>query len=158
MKFFYILANQFVTILLSANTVTSIHFNEAIQNCDYGANEKALAHVYRRRRTSLSLIPKVENINTNMTCYMESGKIRVFNIKWSQKNAHKNIAIFEAESKKGGVMVLETATFKLFDAGKNYYIESKKKGKINVNETVIEKAGVVSKWLPITVDGKEYSL
>jgi len=158
MRFFYILANQFVSILLSANTVTTLHFDTEISYCDIGVSKQHLEIQYRRKRTSVSLIPKMEKIDSNMTCYMKNQKIYVFNLKWSSKRLHKNLVIKDAQSVKGGSKILETNTFKLFDAGKNYYLENKTRRKLLVNESFIDRTGIISKWSPIVVDGKEYHL
>lgn len=159
MKFFYILANQFVTILLSANTVTTLTFNNnEIVNCDYGVSKEVLDFKYRRKRTSISFIPKSDGINTNATCYMKNGRIYVFNIKFSKDRTHKNIVVYDAEAKKGGVKVFENEQVRIFDAGKNFYIENKTSKKISVNESLIDKTGISSKWSPIYVNGKEIHL
>jgi hypothetical protein len=158
MKFFYVLANQFVSILLSSNTITTLHFNTEISYCDRGISSEHLGAQYRRQKTSISLVPKVENIDSNMTCYMKNGKIYVFNLKWSKKREHKNLVIKDAKSMKGGVKILETPSFSLFDAGENYYLENKTNSKLIVNESLLEKTGIVSKWSPVVINGKEYRL
>ena len=158
MKFFYILANQFVSILLSANTVTTLHFDTEIAYCDRGVSKESLGVEYRRKRTTMALIPKTENIDSNMTCYMENGKIYVFNLKWSKKRLHKNLVVKDAHSTKGGSLILETKQFKLFDAGKNYYLENKTTAKLLVNEMIIDRTGIVSKWSPVIVNGEGFHL
>ena len=158
MKFFYVLANQFVSIFLSTNTITTLHFDSTIAYCDHGMSKEQLGMEHRRKRTSLSLVPKVNNIDSNMTCYMKNGEVYVFNLKWSDKRIHKNISIGKALRVKGGHKVLETKDFKLFDAGKNYYLENKTKKKLLVNESLIDKIGVASKWSPININGKDYQL
>lgn len=160
MNFFYILANQFVTIFLAANTLTTLTFDSEINNCDYGVSTTALSFKLRRARTTISLIPKSDGIDTNMTCYLKNGKMYVFNLKWTKdrSKAHKNIAIFEADSKRGGKKVYEDATVRIFDAGKNYYVENKLNQDIEVNETVIKKSGISSKWSPLFINKKEVNL
>jgi hypothetical protein len=147
-----------VTVLLGVNVVTTLTFDQKIKNCDVGAGKEQLELVYRRERTSISLVPQVKDLKTNMTCFMENGKIFVFNLKMSN-TPHKNIVVKESTNVvKGGTLILETSDFKLFDAGKNFYIENKKKEKILVNEVSINRWGYVSKWIPIVIDGKEYYL
>lgn len=158
MKFFYILANQFVSIFLSANTVTTLHFNSEINYCDRGVSTEQLEVKYRRRKTSISLVPKVAAIDSNMTCYMKNSKIYVFNLKWSETRQHKNIVINDATQVKGGHKILETKSFKLFDAGKNYYLENKTNQKLMVNEILIDKLGIISKWSPLIINNQEYRL
>jgi len=158
MKFFYILANQIVTVLLSSNTVTTLTFNNEIVNCDYGVSKSTLDFKYRRKRTSISLIPKSDGFDTNATCFMKDGKIYLFNLKYSKERFHKHIAVFDAETSKGGAKIYEDSTIRVFDAGKNYFIENKTKTKIKVNESPIDKTGVSSKWNPININGKEVFL
>lgn len=158
MKFFYILANQFLTILLSANTLTTLHFNEKIKYCDVGVSKDSLAIKYRRSKTSVSLAPFTK-IDSNMTCFMDSGKIYVFNLSWSKDRYHKNIVINDVVAKSGGgKLILENAKFKLFDNGRSYFIENKLKKAISVNELPVKNSAVISKWSPIVVNGVEYRL
>lgn len=158
MKFFYILMNQFVSIYLSANTVTTLHFDSPINFCDKGPNDSVLEIKFRRKRTSISLIPRMDNIDSNMTCYMKDSKIYVFNLKWSDKKIHKNIVVKQATKNRGGTLVLETDSFKLYDAGRNFIIRNKTATKILVNERLVDREGFVSKWSPVVVNGKEYDL
>lgn len=158
MKFFYVLANQFVTVLLSANTVTNLHFQKEISYCDIGVSKQVAEIVYRRNNMTVAIIPKSEQIKSNMTCYTKDWKIYVFNISWSEKNGHKDIVINDAGSSRGGQKIFENETVKIFDSGKNYYIENKTDDNIIVNESVIKKAGVISKWSPIILNNKEIEI
>lgn len=158
MKFFYIMAHQFVTIFLSPNTVTTLHFDHPISYCDRGVSKKALWSEYRRKKSAISFVPKIEGINTNMTCFMRNNEVFVFNLRWSNKVIHKNLVIKKAGTVRGGQVILKTKEFTLYDAGKNYYIESNKKKKLIVNEIIINKTGVISKWSPLIINGKEYHL
>ncbi len=157
MNFFYVLANQFVTVFLSINTLTTLTFVSEINNCDYGVSKTILDSKIRRSRTSISFIPKSDAIDTNMTCYLANGKMYVFNLKWTddRAKAHKNIAIFDAEKKKSGRKVYEDKELKIYDAGKNYFIESKISEKNNVNEYPFGKVGVSSKWRPVFFNNRE---
>lgn len=157
MKFYYVLANQLVTLLLSGNTLTTLHFNEEISYCDTGAGKTSLLLKYRRQKTSVALAP-FSKIDSNMSCFMKSGKIYVFNLKWSNDKFHKNIVVDDAVPLSGGKLILETLKFRLYESEKSYYIENKTKKKIHVNEYPVVTSAIISKWLPIVVDGKEYRL
>lgn len=158
MKFFYILGSNILSLMLSSNSLTNITFPSEIVACDYGVSKSVLDFRYRRKRTTIALIPKSDGIDTNATCYMKNGKIYLFNIKFSKKRFHKHIAVFDADQSKGGAKIFENSQIRVFDAGKNYYVENKTKNKILVNESPIEKAGVTSKWNPININGKEIFL
>lgn len=139
-------------------TVTTVHFDEPINYCDRGIPDSDLMVEYRRDKTSISLVPKASKIDSNMTCYMKNGDIFVFNLKWSEKRIHKNLVVKKGDLVNGGTKILENETFRLFDAGKNYYIENKTNKKLEVNENLIDKSGVISKWSPITINSKDYHL
>lgn len=156
MKFFYIIASQFSTVLLQLYTATVLHFSEPISYCDLGVGKKILEEAYRRNRTTISLVPQVKKIKTNMTCYMKSGKIYVFNLNTTKKKPHKNIFINDATSTRGGTLLIKTKEFKVFDSGKNLFIENLGTKPLDVNEEIIRTSGLVSKWFPIIINGKEY--
>lgn len=158
MKFFYLVASQFVTVFLSPNTVTNLHFNKEISYCDIGVDKNTVELVYRRNSMSVSIVPKSDHIKTNMTCYSKDWRIYVFNIKTSKEVIHKDLVLNDATLERGGKKIYSNSKITIYDSGKNYFIENNSKSSIRVNESIVEKSAAISKWSPVIVDDMEIHL
>jgi hypothetical protein len=153
----YMLPAQYITIFWSMFGLTSIHFNEKVQ-CTFahGINSnggKAIQVKYEREGKTLSIAPKLK-FDTNFNCYTESDRMYFFNIVYNEKKVTKNVPIFEASMFRGGKLVFSNKEVEIFDAGNNFFIKNLTSSKLLINEVVIEKEGITSKWIPIDINGK----
>jgi hypothetical protein len=55
---------------------------------------------------------------------------------------------------RGGKLVFSNKEVEIFDAGNNFFIKNLTSSKLLINEVVIEKEGITSKWIPIDINGK----
>jgi hypothetical protein len=154
----YVLSAKYITVLWSMTTLTSIHFEERVKctiaHGQEASGNKIVAIKYERGEKTVSIFPLVEGLNTNFNCYgLNSEKMYFFNVRYSKSHAQKNIKIKNGNFLRGGKKVWSKGGISIFDTGKNYWIKNKTGESINVNDERIKSEGVVSRWLPLEIDG-----
>jgi hypothetical protein len=153
----YVLQAQYITIFWSMFGLTSIHFKEKVQ-CTFAhgkttSGDKMIQIKYEREGKTVSIAPR-QKFDTNFNCYSEDDRMYFFNVKYNESKFSKNVPIRLASQYRGGKLVYTSKKVKIFDAGNNYFIKNLTPKKISINEFVIDREGITSKWLPIDIDGK----
>lgn len=155
MMYFFILANQYVTLNLGPHKVTTLHFKEKIHRCIVGAPKEEVEYSIVAQRTAAVFIPKSKKIDSNITCFTDKRNIYTFNLKFNPTNYHKNITISKGGSSRNGDVFCDRKKYKILESSRNYYIINKSQKPLIVNEMEVKKNAIISKWLPITIDGEE---
>jgi hypothetical protein len=153
----YMVAGQYITILWSALSLTTIHFNTKV-NCVFAhgmdsKGNKVISINKVRGGKSISISPTMK-FSTNFNCYGEDESVYFFNVKYSDKKFNKNIIVRHAGHVSGGSIVFETGDYAFYESKENYFVVNRSKKKLNVNEKSVPNSSVLSKWQPVNINGR----
>lgn len=153
----YLMKAQYITVLISSYNLTTLHFEVPV-NCTFSrgvdsSGRKVLDVVYERAGRSVSLIPKAK-FNTSFNCYTSDDKVYFFNAVFSKDKWHKNIIVKDAKPVSGGKLVYKKNDIEVYENSKSYYVKNSSKRPVNVNDLPVNKSKVVSKWLPLDLNGR----
>lgn len=154
MKNYFVLISEILTLFVSDSNVTTVHFDERVMSCDVALNKSDYSLSTRRSNRSISLFLKKKlKKPTSMICYLEDGDIKQFRLTYRNNELHTSVRAGKAGNEIKGRSVYQSKGISVLEAQKNFIIKSERR--INVNGRDIKGETIISKWLPLRINGKE---
>lgn len=157
MKIFYTLITEFLVLYLSQGQTTVVTFDSRIEKCQSAMPKSVYEKSYSRDRRSVTfyLKERLKNKST-IVCFLEDGSFKHFDVREKNSDLHRSIFVKNAKNVEGGELIFSRNGISIYDAGENYFVTTKESATVNGKR--ISERGIVSKWSPMDINGKEIEL
>lgn len=152
---FYMFLNSFAPIVINDNFLTTIVFDEEIENVHTGANAKQL-YLHKDANSKMLFIKSLgSNFETNLTVPTKSGKLYSFLIKTGKK-PHSVIQVKDGRKTAISREIVNSNTYNISDSDFITTVKNKTKSYLTINSVNIPplQSYEVPKGAPIFINNK----